>query len=192
MKIKNVFLTTTLAASLVAVTACDKSAESTDTAVEVDQEAATETIENTAEEAVEVTEEIAEEAVAAEPMSKNPDAQKLMDASIAATEQYADLMGSIKDEESAKTALAKFDDLGGEYEKIAEMAKGMDQSAVTPEQGMEMQKTMMERMQPIQERMQTNMVTAMQVLGANPDLMKEFQEKSMALADKMQKIQQNQ
>ncbi len=112
-------------------------------------------------------------------------ARELMNASYAATEQYAELMESIKDQASAKAALAKFDDLGKKYEEIATMAKSIAPDATAPEETMALQKEMMEKMEPLQKRLQSSVATAMQVLAADPDLMKEFQEKSMALATKM-------
>ncbi len=205
MKFKKFASAGLLAASIVVFPACKDSSETADAAEDV-KEAVEETemdskeemedgVEETVEalnETAEAVEEDVEEAVEDADAEGSAVAQELMDATYAATEDYADLMASIKDEESAKAALEKFDDLGAQYEKIAEMAKGMDRTAMSQEDGMKMQQAMMEKMQPLQERMQTSSISAMQVLSANPELMKEFQEKSMALAQKMTQMQSGQ
>lgn len=120
------------------------------------------------------------------------EARKLMQASYDATESYAALMESIKDTDTAKAALAKFDDLGKKYEELGKMAKGIDPSATAPEDAMKMQKEMMEKMQPLQKRMQDATMSAMKVLSTDPELMKEFQDKSVALAQKMTAVSSGQ
>ncbi len=202
MKIKTFATSGLLAASLLAFPACKESSETADEAKDVkesvedssmdtkeDMKEAVEETKEQLDETAEAVEEDVAEAIDDADAGGSAAAQKLMDATYTATEDYAELMESIKDEESAKAALAKFDDIGAQYEKIGEMAKGMDKTVVSEEQGMEMQKAMMEKMQPLQERMQKSTMGAMQVLSANPDLMKEFQEKSMALAKKMSGMQ---
>ncbi len=210
MKFKSLASVGILSVSLFAIPSCKDSSESAAAAEDVKEsveesaeatsmeemkDSAEETAEElteTAEAVVEDVEEKIDDAKAEGGSAMDGTAQKMMDATFEATEQYAEMMESIKDEESAKAALARFDDLGMKYEKIAEMAKSIDRTAISQEQGMEMQEKMMEKMQPLQERMQTSMVGAMQILGANPDLMKEFQERSMALAEKMTQMQQGQ
>ncbi len=206
MKLQKFAYAGILSVSLLAFPSCKKSTESADAAKEVMEsvkettegdlkegaEETAEALDKTAEAVTKDVEEKIEDAEQGASGATKAEAQKLMDATYAATEQYAELMESIKDDESAKAALAKFDELGAKYEDIGKMAQALDKTAVPQDEAMEMQKAMMDKMVPLQERMQKSAVGAMEVLGKNPELMKEFQEKSMALAQKMMQMQQGQ
>ena len=98
------------------------------------------------------------------------------------TEDYCELLESIKDKESAKKAIDKMDGLADQYAKIAEKAKKAgdtppDAEAVTKNQ---------EKMKPLVERMTAAATTAMPIISSDPELMKAFQEKQMNIANKMQ------
>ncbi len=115
-------------------------------------------------------------------------ARKLMEASYDASKQYVELMESITDKDSARAALAKFGDLGRKYDEIAAMAKSIGPAAVDPEDAMAMQKEMMERTQPIKERMEKATKSAVRIMSTESDLMTDFQAKAAALATKMTPI----
>lgn len=204
MKLRTLTAAGILSVSLIAFPSCKKASESADAAEDVKETVESTTEKNLKEGTEEIVEKLNEtaEAVAEDIEEKIDDAEsrdgteatalakKLMNATYEATEQYATLMESIKDEASAQEAIDAFDDLGMQYENIGKMAQGMDQSAISEEEGMKIQEEMMEKMQPLQERMQAASMGAMDVLSAHPDLMKQFQEKSMALAQKMAQMQQ--
>ena len=203
MKYKTFAVLGLSAAAFVALPACKKSSDTADAAKDVNEsvadaredmaDSARKTGKELTKTAGEAKEEVAEKIDDIEKSDSGSaavgdQARKLMDASYSATEQYAELMESIKDADSAKAALAKFDDLGKKYEEIATMAKGIDSSATAPEDAMKVQKELMDKMEPLQKRMQTATMSAMQVISSDPELMKEFQAKSMALAQKMSGI----
>ena len=148
----------------------------------------TDAVEEIEEATTEMVEDVADEADAETSAVAMAAAEKMLDESVAITEKYTVLMESIKDEESARAALAEFDALGEMYVSLGKKGQAMNAGAMDAEQSMELQKMAMQKMQPLQERMQKASMDSMQVFAANPELMQEFQKKSMELAEKMQSM----
>ena len=109
-------------------------------------------------------------------------AESAVETAVDVTEDYCELLESIKDKESAKKAIEKMDGLADKYAKIAEKAKKAgdtppDAEAVTKNQ---------EKMKPLVDRMTKAATTAMPIIASDPELMKAFQDKQMNIATKMQ------
>lgn len=109
-------------------------------------------------------------------------AERAAESAVDVTEDYCELLESIKDKESAQKAIADMDKLGDKYAKIAENAK---KAGSTPPDAAAITK-MQEDMKPLQDRMIKASTTAMPIISSDPELMKAFQEKSMSIATKMQ------
>ncbi|MGC4014127.1 MAG: hypothetical protein QM755_06345 [Luteolibacter sp.] len=108
-------------------------------------------------------------------------AESAAQSSLDATKDYCELLESIKDKDSAKAAIEKMDGIADKFAKIAEKAKSAGDTKVDPAVAAKLQ----EDMKPITERMTKAVTTAMPIIGADPELAKAFQEKSMAMATKM-------
>lgn len=117
-----------------------------------------------------------------EESKKQAAAESAAETAVDAIEDYAKLMESIKDEESAKKAIEKLDGLGDKFVKIAEKDKRAQGAQPSPEEQAKLQ----EKMKPATERLTKAMTTAMPILSSKPELMQAFQAKSMELAQKMQ------
>jgi hypothetical protein len=109
-------------------------------------------------------------------------AESAVETAVDVTEDYCELLESIKDKESAKKAIEKMDGLADQYAKIAEKAK---KAGDTPPDADAIAKNQ-EKMKPLVDRMTKASTTAMPIIASDPELMKAFQEKQMAIANKMQ------
>lgn len=116
-----------------------------------------------------------------EEAKKQAAAESAAETAVDAVEDYAKLMESIKDEDSAKKAIDKMDGLADKFVKIAEKSKRADGKLPSPEEQAKLQ----EKMKPAQERLNAAMTAAMPIISSKPELVQAFQAKSMALAEKM-------
>lgn len=109
-------------------------------------------------------------------------AEAAVESAVDVTEDYCELLESIKDKDSAKKAIDKMDGLADKYAKVAEKGK---KAGETPPDAEAIAKTQ-EKMKPLVERMTAALTTAMPIIAADPELMKAFQEKQMNIAKKME------
>lgn len=114
-------------------------------------------------------------------------AESAVESVVDVTEDYAELLESIKDKDSAKAAIDKMDGLADKFAKVAEKAKKAD--GASPDAAT-IAKTQ-EQMKPIQERMLKAVTTAMPIIAADPELAKAFQEKQTLIGTKMQAAASN-
>ena len=97
------------------------------------------------------------------------------------TEDYCELLESIKDKESAQKAIAKMDGLADKFAKVAEKAK---KAGSTPPDA-KAQAKMTEDMKPLQDRMTKAVMSAMPVIATDPELQKAFTDKMTLIGTKM-------
>lgn len=109
-------------------------------------------------------------------------AESAVETVVEVTEDYCELLESIKDKDSAKAAIDKMDGLADKYAKVAEKAKKAEGAAPDAATVAKTQ----EQMKPLQDRMTKAVTTAMPIIAADPELAKAFQEKQMLIATKMQ------
>ncbi|QJE94502.1 hypothetical protein [Luteolibacter luteus] len=109
-------------------------------------------------------------------------AESAVETSVDVTEDYCELLESIKDKDSAKAAIDKMDGLADKFAKVAEKAKKAEGAA--PDAAT-IAKTQ-EKMAPLQERMGKAVVSAMAIIGSDPELLKAFQEKQTLIGAKIQ------
>lgn len=108
-------------------------------------------------------------------------AESAAESAVDVTEDYCKILESIKDKDSAKSAIEKMDGLADKYAKVAEKSQ---KAGATPPDAATIAKTE-EQMKPLQERMTKAAGTAMPIIASDPELMKAFQEKSMLISNKM-------
>lgn len=121
-----------------------------------------------------------------EEAKKEAAAESAMDTTEDALKDYCEILESIKDEESARKAITKMDDLGDKFVKIGEKSKAAAGTQVSPEEIAKRQ----EKLKPLTERLTAAMQSSMTVLAAHPDIAQQFQTKSMEIAQKMQTAMQ--
>ncbi len=103
----------------------------------------------------------------------------MMDKMTGVMGDFAGVLESIKDEDSAKAAFAKMDTISASYGALVKEATKLQADPANTEA---MTKMMMEKMVPIQERMQKAGMSASTFLATKPELMAEFQKKMQAFA----------
>lgn len=121
-----------------------------------------------------------------EESKKQAAAESAGETSVEAIEDYAKILESIKDEESAKKAIEKLDGVAEKFVKIAEKTKRAQGAQLSPEETAKLQ----EKAKPAAERLMKATTAAMPILASKPELMQAFQAKSMAIAGKMQAAMQ--
>ena len=109
-------------------------------------------------------------------------AESAVETVVDVTEDYCEILESIKDKDSAKAAIAKMDGLADKYAKVAEKSK---KAGSTPPDAATVAKTQ-EQMKPLQDRMVKAATSAMPIIATDPELVKAFQEKQTLIATKMQ------
>ena len=109
-------------------------------------------------------------------------AESAVESVVDVTEDYCELLESIKDKDSAKAAISKMDGLADKYAKVAGKAK---KAGDTPPDAATVAKTE-EQMKPLQDRMVKAATSAMPIIATDPELVKAFQEKQTLIATKMQ------
>ena len=109
-------------------------------------------------------------------------AENAAETAVDVTEDYCELLESIKDKESAGDAIEKMDGMADKFAKVAEEGK----KAGTKEPDAATMAKTEERMKALQERMTKAAQTAMPIIASDPELMKAFQTKQLAIASKMQ------
>ena len=112
-------------------------------------------------------------------------AENAAETAVDVMEDYAKLLESIKDKESAGKAIEKMDGLADKFGKLAGQAK----KAGTTEPDAATKAKMEEKSKALADRMSKASMAAAPIIGSDPALAKAFADKQMLIAKKMSEAQ---